>query len=343
MINEEINEKLKDYENAFTGIIGQSMAKKQIASTLMSGRSLIISGPPGIGKTSTAKTVAGMLGETTVNDCGYNCSPNNPLCPICLKAKKEGREMPTKTLKGEDRFIRVQGSPDLTAEDLIGDIDPVIALQKGPLSIEAFTPGKIFKANRGILFFDEINRAPQRLQNALLQVLEEKKATIGSYEIDFPAEFILIGTMNPKDTSTEKLSEVFLDRFDVVGMVYPSGMEEEVTILNTKEHLSHITVTDSMKNIIVGFVQSIRHNPDVLFGPSVRGTIGLMDRSQAFAALGGKDEVDIEDMRAVAASVLSHRVVLKPSAGFEKSKFDFINEQMDAYIRSDATRSDELR
>jgi len=343
MINEEMNNKLKDYENAFTGIVGQHASKKQIASALMSQRSVIISGPPGIGKTSIARTIANLLGETTVNDCGYNCSPDNPLCPTCIKAKNEGREMPTKFLKGEERFIRVQGSPDLTAEDLIGDIDPVIALQKGPLSIEAFTPGKIFRANNGILFFDEINRAPQRLQNALLQVLEEKKATIGSYEIDFPAEFILIGTMNPKDTSTEKLSEVFLDRFDIIGMDYPSGMEEEAAILSSKEHLSSIIVSESMKNIMVNFVQSIRHSPDVLFGPSVRGTIGLFDRSQAYAALSRKDEVEIEDMRAVAASVLSHRIVLKPSAGFDKSSFDFINEQMDAFLRSDATRSDELR
>ena len=64
------------------------------------------------------------------------------------------------------------------------NIDPIKALQYGPLSIEAFTPGKIFKANNGILFFDEINRCSEKLQNALLQVLAEKRVTIGSYDLD---------------------------------------------------------------------------------------------------------------------------------------------------------------
>ena len=59
-------------------------------------------------------------------------------------------------ISGVDRFVRVQGSPDLTAEDLIGDIDPAKAIEHGPLSVEAFTPGKIFKANNGVLFFDEL-------------------------------------------------------------------------------------------------------------------------------------------------------------------------------------------
>jgi Mg-chelatase subunit ChlI len=91
--------------------------------------------------------------------------------------------------------VRVQGSPDLTSEDLIGDIDPVKALKHGAMSLEAFSPGKIFKANNGVLFFDEINRCPEKLQNALLQVLEERKLTIAGYDVDFGVDFIFVGTM----------------------------------------------------------------------------------------------------------------------------------------------------
>ena len=76
----------------------------------------------------------------------------------------------------------------------MGDIDPIKAMKFGPLSMEAFTPGKVFKANRGVLFFDELNRCPEKLQNALLQVLQEKKATIGSYDVDIDADFIFIAT-----------------------------------------------------------------------------------------------------------------------------------------------------
>ena len=138
--------------------------------------------------------------------------------------------------------MRVQGSPDLTAEDLLGDIDPIKALQFGPLSLEAFTPGKIFRANQGILFFDEVNRCPERLQNALLQVLEEGKATIGSYVLEFPASFLFIGTMNPEDSSTEKLSDVFLDRFDMIYLGYPESLDIEKAIVLRKERSSMSSV-----------------------------------------------------------------------------------------------------
>ena len=93
-----------------------------------------------------------------------------PLCPTC----KSNKDVKTKNVTGEELFVRIQRSPDLTAEDLIGDIDPIKALEHGPMSEQAFTPGKIFKANGGILFFDEVNRCPERLQNALLQVLQER-------------------------------------------------------------------------------------------------------------------------------------------------------------------------
>src|SRR3989338_3647973 len=213
----------------FDEIIGQDFAKEQIKSALLMNHHIIIVGPPGIGKTTIAKNVAKLLPEIIVNDCQYHCDPKNPLCPECIVAKGK---MKTKKISGKERFIRIQGSPDLTTEDILGDIDPMKALKFGAYSIEAFNPGKIFKANNGVLFFDELNRCPEKLQNSLLQVLEERKATIGSYTFDFPANFIFIGTMNPEETSTEKLSDVLLDRFDVISMGYPETVAVEKEILN---------------------------------------------------------------------------------------------------------------
>src|SRR3989338_7356809 len=143
MLSKEIKKIFSEKKDPFTEILGQDKVKLQIKSALLTNRHIIIVGPPGVGKTTLAKNIAKLL-------------------PGGLK-----------------NFVRIQGSPDLAAEDLLGDIDPIKALKYGPLSLEAFQKGKIFKADKGILFFDELNRCPEKLQNALLQVLEEGKATIG--------------------------------------------------------------------------------------------------------------------------------------------------------------------
>src|SRR3989338_3498548 len=112
-------------EDCFPDILGQAAAKEQLRSALLAERNVIIMGPPGIGKTTLAKNVARLLPEIAVNDCGYNCLPGRLVCPSC----KSGARAAMKKKKGAERFVRVQGSPDLTAEDLLGDIDPVKALK----------------------------------------------------------------------------------------------------------------------------------------------------------------------------------------------------------------------
>ena len=94
-----------------------------------------------------------------VEGCRYNCDPEHPpRCPDCL-AKRTGPRLIT--IPGNERFIRVQGSPELMPEDLLGDIDPVIAMQCGIHDPRAFTPGRIQRAHRKILFIDELNRIPE--------------------------------------------------------------------------------------------------------------------------------------------------------------------------------------
>ena len=105
------------------GVYGQEEALNQLRSAILMDRHVILVGPPGIGKTTIVKSlVDAMPGDDDARP-----------------------------------YVRVQGSPDLTAEDLIGDIDPVKALEHGPMSPEAFTPGKMFRADGGVLFFDEVN------------------------------------------------------------------------------------------------------------------------------------------------------------------------------------------
>jgi magnesium chelatase subunit I len=310
-------------------VLGQSPVKKQITSALLTGRHLIIVGPPGVGKTTLAKDIAALLPDITVDE--------HELDMISLSGEKPSKSGKKKKIPGEKRFVRIQGSPDLTAEDLIGDIDPMKAMKYGPLSVEAFTPGKIFKAHKGILFFDEVNRCSEKLQNALLQVLEEGRATIGSYDVDFLADFIFIGTMNPKDFSTENLSDVFLDRFDLVTMGYPETLLLEQEIVMQKAH--HLLNMNSKQNkelynSIVAYVRSLRNSQKLEKFPSVRATIGVVERTQANALIAGRAKMIIDDFYEAMDSVLAHRIKLKPSVKYLQSPAEVLNEEFKAFAKA---------
>lgn len=282
-------------EDIFKDIIGQEKIKFEIKSALISGRSVILVGPPGCGKTTFAKCISDALPE--------------------------------------HNFVRVQGSPDLTAEDLLGDIDPMKALEFGPTSKEAFVPGKIFKADKGVLFFDEVNRCPQKIQNSLLQVLQEKVATIGSYDVDFPANFIFIGTMNPEDTNTERLSHVFMDRFDVIYVDYPEKIEQEIEIVKT----SGKKITDYSEELLyntIQFVRSLRESEKLAKHPSVRASIGLYERAQSNAFLQGRKTVSSLDIQQAVLSVVAHRIELKPSIKYLTQPEEFVQEEFKKYAQA---------
>ena len=237
-------------------------------------------------------------------------------------------------------FSRIQFTPDLLPTDLIGTM--IFNPKTGDF---AARKGPIF-AN--IVLADEINRAPAKVQSALLEAMAEKQVTIGetTYKLDSP--FLVMATQNPlEQEGTYPLPEAQMDRFMFkIHVTYPTK-KEELEILNkmgfnqkptlsaviTKENLlkasaslDQIYVDNKIKNYIVDIVMATRHPKDyglsrmadlISVGASPRATISLFRASKAQAFLRGRGFVTLEDVKSIIGLVLRHRLILNFEAEAE--------------------------
>jgi Mg-chelatase subunit ChlI len=312
-IKDEIREILvahvKKGEDPLSRIIGQTEAKKQFLASLVAGHDVILKGPRGCGKTTMAKEMAKHLQAIDVVDgCEFNCQPDRVACPVCRSkyhTNPHRDPVPTKTVSGLERFVRIQGSPDLTAQDLLGDIDPVAAFQYSPTDYRAFTPGKLLKGNNGIVFCDEIAKMPQRLQGAFLQVLDEGNATISGYDLDYPADFLMIATSNLSAESGDvPLIDVLLDRVDVIEMEYPTNLQDEVDIIKNEATALGVKVDEKMVEAIARAVQGTRTQETSTKPASVRASIKIHEKTQAYSLMRGSREAGVRDLYEALCSVL---------------------------------------
>jgi MoxR-like ATPase len=233
-------------------------------------------------------------------------------------------------------FQRIQFTPDLMPGDLTGtDIyDPresSFRFVKGPLFHE-------------IVLADEINRAPPKVQSALLEAMQEHQITVGDTTRDLPDLFIVMATQNPlEQTGTYPLPEAQLDRFLLhVVLDYPSADDELVilqkdreqhygedketmssplhpeTVLTARREVAEIHVEEMLEKYIVTLVGATRHlsdlNPDwedfLIAGASPRASIALLRAASATAYLRGRDHVIPEDIIEIAPDVIRHRLIL---------------------------------
>ncbi|MBL7672028.1 MAG: MoxR family ATPase [Bdellovibrionaceae bacterium] len=244
-------------------------------------------------------------------------------------------------------FQRVQFTPDLLPTDLIG------TMVFNPKSGE-FAPkkGPIFT---NIVLADEINRAPAKVQSALLEAMAERQVTIGeqTYKIDPP--FLVLATQNPlEQEGTYPLPEAQMDRFMFkINVTYPSKSEEmeilnrmgqnrkpqiqpvitQADLLRASERVDQIYVENKLKNYIVEIVMASRDPKSyglarlvdlIQVGASPRATISLLRASKGHAFLRGRGYVTLEDVKAIAYHVLRHRLLLSYEAEAESVKSDEI-------------------
>lgn len=322
-LRNSILEKLRQGADPLRGFYCSDEVKDAVLAVIVSGRHLLVEGPPGTGKTTLAKILAGHLQPMeTVAGCRYNCEPGFARCPDCLTRSSDPHRL---IIPGKDRFVRVQGSPELVPEDLMGDVNPVVAMQCGIRDPQAFTPGKIQRANRKILFVDELNRLPERTQNTLIQVLEEGKTTVAGLDIDIPVDTIVFATQNPQEyAGVERISETLGDRFEHVKISYPS-VEHEIAILKTYgRRLDGVEFKDDLLLEVVGISQSTRNNEDFSRPASVRASIATFEQAQAMARLKGRNAVCRNDIEKAGVISLEGRTeISEASRHYENPRFLF--------------------
>jgi MoxR-like ATPase len=226
-------------------------------------------------------------------------------------------------------FRRIQFTPDLLPTDVTG-----LSFFNQKLAEFQFRPGAIF-AN--VLLADEINRATPRTQSALLEAMQERQVTIDGETRQLPRPFMVLATQNPVELEgTFPLPEAQLDRFMLrLELGYPA-VEDEIEILARYDHVDPlddlravlggadvlalqraaraIHVADVVRRYIVEIVRATRANEDIQLGASPRASLALHRGGQALAALRGREFVGPDDIKELAAPVLSHRLILTPEA-----------------------------
>ena len=238
----------------------------------------------------------------------------------------------------EGNFHRLQFTPDLLPADLTGT--DIYRPQDGTFE---FREGPLF---HNLILADEINRAPAKVQSALLEAMEERQITVGDSSYKLPKLFMVMATQNPiEQEGTYPLPEAQLDRFLLHAQVgYPTPEDErkilvlnrneaksgerdafappelmsEVTVMEARQQILNMHLSDELEQYIVNVVVATRNpgavNKDleglVMYGASPRACMGIDRASRARAWLEGRDYVGPEDIQDVAGDVLRHRLVL---------------------------------
>ncbi len=239
------------------------------------------------------------------------------------------------------RFQRIQFTPDLLPADIVGTMifqpaDGTFAPKKGPIF-----------AN--IVLADEINRAPAKVQSALLEAMQERQVTIGDTTYRLEEPFLVLATQNPiEQEGTYPLPEAQVDRFMLKLLVeYPSQSEERLIldrmapqrsmpqvseviapaeVFESRKVLDEIYMDDKVKDYIVDLVQATREparlGPEIAewidYGASPRATIFLARGARAMAFLAGRGYVTPQDVKDIAPDILRHRVIVSYEAEAEE-------------------------
>lgn len=323
-------------------LVGQEQLRTALLLNAIEPRigGVLISGEKGTAKSTAARSLAEILPPIlTLRNCPYNSPPETPHYGLLEFDQREAETV--------ERSVPFVDLPLGSTEDrVLGSLDFEKAIRQGS---RAFHPGLLARANRGILYIDEVNLLPDHLVDLLLDAAGTGINVVQreGMEVIHPARFQLIGTMNPEEG---ELRPQFLDRFGLMVQVQsPNIPEERVEVLRRRtafdadpdQFLSHWQAEqDALRRHVVtaqNLLPNVRVSDDLLLAISrlccevgvngLRADLAIHRASRAVAALAGQSEVTIEHVRLAAELALPHRRRRKP---FEQPGLD--PEQLDQHL-----------
>lgn len=287
-------------ERSLPGIVGfDETVLPEVERALLAGHDLVLLGERGQGKTRLIRTMAGLLDEwlPVVDGCEINDDPQAPVCRRCQTLVAErGDGTPVSWLHRSRRYGEKLATPDTSVGDLIGDIDPIKVAEGRTLGDpDTVHYGLIPRTNRGIFSVNELPDLAERIQVALLNVLEERDIQIRGYTLRLPLDLMLVASANPEDyTSRGRIITPLKDRFGAeVRTHYPMELADEVALIRQEAQLvwppetvhPAPAVPDHLVEVIARFTRAVRDSPavDQRSGVSARFAIAAVETLAASA------------------------------------------------------------
>lgn len=262
---------------------------------IMAGHDLILLGERGQAKTRIIRRLVELLDEAApvVAGCEINCHPYRPTCAHCRDLHaEEGDELPVAWIDRERRFAEKLATPDTSVGDLIGDVDPIRVAEGRYLADErTIHYGLVPRTNRGVVAINELPDLPERIQVALLNVLEERDVQVRGYTIRLPLDVLLVATANPDDyTNRGRIISPLKDRFgSQVRTHYPRRLDDEIAIVHQEAAPPpadvEVRVPRFLDEVLATLAHQLRESTQVnqRSGVSVRYTIGAHETMVAGA------------------------------------------------------------